>query len=129
GQPDRLDVEDGRSVGVRAHLPRVRRDEQQVGEPQRLGAEQLRQQAGQVAVPAAVVDHRLDAHLRPDAQRRGEPTHPARGPRAVGYVDAVDPRFLPQPEAVQHAAGVDAAWGYDLDGREELTGSQLAPPA
>ena len=59
GEADGVDVEDGGGIGVGPHLRRVAGDDQEVAQAGRGGAEQVGEHAEEVAVPAGVMDDRL----------------------------------------------------------------------
>ena len=63
GQADRVDVEDGGGIRIVAERRGIAGDEQQVANAHRVGAQQIRLDAQQVAVAAGVVQDGLDAGL------------------------------------------------------------------
>src|SRR5438477_7053452 len=62
-ETDRVDVEDCRRVRVRAHLGRIAGDDQDVAQSRGMRADDVGEHPEEIAIPAAVVNHRLDSHL------------------------------------------------------------------
>ncbi len=129
GEPDRVDVEHGGGVGIGAHLRWIARDDQDVAQSRRRGAEHVRQHAQQVAVAARVVGDRLDSHLALDDDGREQRSHAALRPRAVGDVDGVHARRLERAALREHRCGIDALGGHDLDARDQLSAGELGAEA
>ena len=76
---DRVEIVDGRRVGIVADLGRVAGDHHQIADPEGMRAEQVALQREQVAVAAADVQQNLGAGLSP-SRRRGRGCPCARRP-------------------------------------------------
>ena len=100
-EPDRVHVVDRGGVRVVAELGRVAGDGQDVAEPERVGAEQVRLDPQQVPVAAGVVEDRLDPDLRLEQHAERLRAHARGGARTVRDVDRVDLVLLAVLRALQ----------------------------
>ena len=126
-QADGVHVEDRRGIRVGSHARRVAGDTDQVADAGRMGAQQLRLDAQDVAVAAAEVVDGFDAGLLLDELAGDLGAHAGAGARAIGNVDAVDAVLGAEARAIDFAGGVHAAGRQDLhEGHELLFGQLLA---
>ena len=89
-EPNGVDVEDRRGVGIVAHLGRVAGEAKDIFQADGGCAQQVALDAEYVAIAAGVVQDRLDADLLLDLHAKALRAHPRTGPRRVGHVDRVD---------------------------------------
>ena len=99
-EPDGIDIEDRRRVGIVPHLRRIAGEAQDVLQPDGRSADQVRLDGEQVAVAAGIVQHRLDADLLLDLDAQALRAHARAGPRRVGDVDGVDSQPVQQRRAL-----------------------------
>ena len=124
-QPDGIDVENGRGIGIGAHARRIAGDADQVADAGGVRAQQLRLNAQDVAVAAAEVKHRFDAGLLLNQLAGHLRAHTGAGARTVGHVDAVDAVLLTELRAGDFSRRVDAARRQNFDKRDELARREL----
>src|SRR5215510_3562419 len=128
-QTDRIDIEDGRGVGIRPHLRRIAGDDQEVAQTKRRRSEQIREHSQKISITAAVMRDGLDADLLLDDQRDGQSAYARLGVRAVGHVDGVDVRLFQAAHAFDHLRGVAAFGRNYLDACDELFVGDLSREA
>jgi len=129
GQADGIDVEHRRRVGIRPHLGRVASDEKKVAKADGRCPQKVAQHAEQVAIAAAIVNHRLDSDLLLDQDAREQRTHPALRPRPIGHVDRVHTCVAQSRGVAQHFCRVDSAGRNYFHGCDELTTRDFAAPS
>ncbi len=129
GQSDAVDIEDRGGLGIRPHLRRIARDDEQVANTRGRGTEQIRKHAQQVPVAAGVVDNGFEPDLTLNHQRREQRAHAALCPRSVRNVDGVDPGGLELRGLIEHRRRIHALRRHDLHRREKPTFRQLAADA
>ncbi len=88
-QADRVDVEDCRRIGIVAQLRRIAGQAENVLEPDRRGAQQVRLNAEHIPIAARVVQDRLDARVLLNLNAQALRAHAGRRTRRVGHVDCV----------------------------------------
>src|SRR5690606_13133907 len=93
-QADRVEVVDGRRVGIVAETWRITGQGQDVPDAGGVRAEQLRLEAHQRPIPGGVVEDRLDTDLALDEVAQGHRAHADTRHGRVGDVDRVHPGFL-----------------------------------
>jgi hypothetical protein len=127
-EADRVDVEHLGGVRVGPERRRVTAHDEDVAEPQRGGAEQLRQHAQHVLAAACVVNDGLEAHLALDDRSRRERAHA--DPRAGGVDEAhgVDAGGRELTSGGYDLGRVPAVRGKDLDGDDLLDPGELGAP-
>ena len=128
-QANRVDVEHSGRVRIRAHLRRIAGNQKQVPQAQRRGAQQVGHHAEQIAIAAAVVQHRLRFRFRVlHHQRRGHRAHARLRARPVGNVDAIDTRVFQKPDRIQSLPRIAAFRRQHFDRGDKFTRGDLARP-
>ena len=93
-----------------------------VADPERVGAEQLRLEGHQVPVARRAVDEALEVEVVLDPERHGQGAHPDPGHRRVGDVDEVDAGVAQEPGGLDRPLDPDAPRRVDLDRDDEPAG-------
>ena len=128
GQADRVDVEDCRGIGIRAHFRRIAGNQQEVPQAEGGAAEEVGMHAQQIAVPAAVVEHRLDSDALLEQHSDGDRTHAILRARPVRDVHGIDARFLDRVDSGDHGLRIRPFGRRNFDGGDELAVCDLAAP-
>src|SRR6478609_2756526 len=89
-RPDRIDVPDAGACRVIADPWRIAGQGDDVANPERMSAEQLRLEGHQVPVARRAMDKALEVEVVLDPERDRQGAHPDPGHRRVGDVDEVD---------------------------------------
>ena len=121
-QADRIDVPDPGPGRVVADPRRVAGQRDDVADPERVGAEQLRLEGHQVPVARRAVDEALEVEVVLDPERHGQGAHPDPGHRRVGDVDEVDAGVAQEPGGLDRPLDADAPRRVDLDRDDETAG-------
>ncbi len=111
-------------VGIVAGVRRIAGDQQDVADPHRVRAEQIRLHAEQVAVAARVVKDRLDPRLLLDHHRRGQRADSRARTRPFGDVDQVDAVRAELARLRDQWIGTVSARRNEFDRDHELAGVQ-----
>ena len=121
-QADRIDVPDPGPGRVVADPRRVAGQRDDVADPERMGAEQLRLERHQVPVARRAVDEALEVEVVLDPERHRQGAHPDPGHRRVGDVDEVDAGVAQEPGGLDRPLDPDAPRRVDLDRDDEMAG-------
>ena len=127
-QTNRVDVKNCSRVRIRPHLRRIAGNQKQVMQAERGGSQQVRHHSEQIAIAAAVVQHRLDSDFALDQNRSGHRAHARLRARPVRNVDAIDAGVFQQPDRIERLPGIAAfRWQY-FDRGDEFTAGDFARP-
>ena len=120
---DGIDVEHRRRVGIVADHARLAGHRDEVADPHRVRAEQIRLHAEQVAIAAGELQHGFDPRLLLDEHRERQRAH-AGAARSVGDVHDVDAANLQRARLLDHLIADEPLRRQQLDDGRKAAGGK-----
>ncbi len=116
---DGIHVKHCSRIGIVAQLGRVAGEAEDVLQPDRRSAQQIRLDAKNVAVAAGVMQNRLNAGVLLNLDAEALRAHASRGARRVRHIDGMHAELRQQARAFNLLGAVDALGRNDLHQRDE----------